>query len=83
MARYAAAKTIASSGFTSLLRPRKAFIPSPNPLSERRAMLSSLAAKRAKIADQVRIDIISKTHDADNAAKLKEISRTFICELSQ
>jgi fructose-1,6-bisphosphatase len=32
------------------------------------------------VAQQVKLDILSKTHALDNAAKRKEISRTFICE---
>jgi hypothetical protein len=33
----------------------------------------------ATIAQQIKLDILSKTHVEDNAAKRKEISRTFIC----
>jgi hypothetical protein len=48
---------------------------------KRRTMTSNLAVERAKIVDQVKIDILSKTQNVDNAAKMKEISRTFICKL--
>ncbi|KAJ7431797.1 pyridoxal phosphate-dependent transferase [Mycena galericulata] len=34
----------------------------------------------ASIAQQIKLDILSKTHVEDNVAKRKEISRTFICE---
>jgi threonine aldolase len=34
----------------------------------------------ARIADQVKVDVLSKDHTFDNDAKLKEISRTFICK---
>jgi hypothetical protein len=33
------------------------------------------------IADSLKFDIVSQTHALENAAKRKEISRTFICKL--
>lgn len=41
---------------------------------------ATLDAARAKIADQVKVDLLSKTHVDENARKVKEITRTFICE---
>ncbi|KAJ7786076.1 pyridoxal phosphate-dependent transferase [Mycena metata] len=40
-------------------------------------------ASFASIANQVKLDILSKTHVDDNAAKRKEIARTFICKFLQ
>lgn len=34
------------------------------------------------IAEQVKVDILSKNHALDNDAKVNEISRTFICKIS-
>lgn len=36
----------------------------------------------SSIANQVKLDLISKTYEEDNAKKRKEIARTFICEYS-
>lgn len=41
----------------------------------------TMAASLAAVIDQVKFDLISKTQAADNAAKRKEIARTFICRL--
>ena len=35
----------------------------------------------SSIAEQVKLDLLSKTHALDNAAKRKEIARNFVCEL--
>lgn len=43
-------------------------------------MSFDLNAARERVANQVKLDIISKTQALENAAKFKEISRTFICE---
>lgn len=45
------------------------------------ALLSSRHHKMAfaTIANDIKLDILSKTHVEDNVAKRKEISRTFIC----
>ncbi|KDQ30561.1 hypothetical protein PLEOSDRAFT_49322 [Pleurotus ostreatus PC15] len=42
-------------------------------------MASNIDAARAKIAEQVKIDILSKDPVKDNELKCKEIGRTFIC----
>ncbi|KDR84770.1 hypothetical protein GALMADRAFT_233107 [Galerina marginata CBS 339.88] len=44
--------------------------------SSRTVMSTSFSS----IADQIKLDIISKTHALDNASKRKEISRTFISD---
>ena len=33
-----------------------------------------------EIASQVQIDVLSKDHTLENAAKTKEVARTFICK---
>ncbi|KAJ7597670.1 pyridoxal phosphate-dependent transferase [Mycena floridula] len=43
-------------------------------------MSSDLTAARAHVADLVKLDLISKNHVEENAAKRKEISRTFISD---
>lgn len=68
------------------LYPRLLFSPPISPISVpnlhlRSIMTSSIDAARAKIAEEVSIDILSKTQDAENAVHIKAISRTFICEL--
>jgi hypothetical protein len=35
----------------------------------------------AQIVDQVKVDVLSKTMAADNAARRRHVSRSFICEL--
>lgn len=45
-----------------------------------RSISFDLNAARERVANQVKLDIISNTQALENAAKLKEISRTFICE---
>jgi hypothetical protein len=40
-----------------------------------------MAASLSAVIDQVKFDLISKTQAAENAAKRKEIARTFICRL--
>lgn len=39
-----------------------------------------LDAARAKIAEQVKVDLLTKTQEADNVAYAKTISRAFVCE---
>jgi hypothetical protein len=34
----------------------------------------------AQLFDEVKCDILTKNQEADNALKLEEISRTFLCE---
>lgn len=37
-------------------------------------------AAQASIAAQVKIDIMTATQDVDNAAMMRKVSRSFICE---
>lgn len=37
----------------------------------------------ASILDEVKIDLISENYAVENAAKRKEISRTFVCMLNE
>lgn len=38
-----------------------------------------MSARLAEICDQVKVDVLSKNPAQDNAAKRKEIARSFIC----
>jgi len=35
----------------------------------------------SSVAEQVKLDLLSKTHALDNVAKRKEVARNFVCEL--
>jgi hypothetical protein len=35
---------------------------------------------QARIADQVKVDILTDTQTSDNAAYMRKVSRSFICE---
>ena len=37
-------------------------------------------AAQAKIADQIKIDVLTTSQDIDNAAHMKNVSRSFICK---
>lgn len=40
-----------------------------------------LDAARAKLAEDMKIDILSLTHDVDNTNARHEVTRTFVCKL--
>ncbi len=40
-----------------------------------------LDAARAKLAEDMEIDILSLTHDVDNIKARHEVTRTFVCKL--
>ena len=40
----------------------------------------SIDAARDRVAAQLKVDLISPSYLEDNAAKLREIGRTFICK---
>jgi threonine aldolase len=37
-------------------------------------------AAQARIADQVKFDVLTDSQDSDNAAHMRKVSRSFICE---
>jgi threonine aldolase len=45
-------------------------------------MSTEVSPALQQIIDEVKVDILSKTHGTDNATKRKEIARTFICRQS-
>jgi hypothetical protein len=46
----------------------------------RRANSNTSLKDVAPILEEIKLDLISENHVEENAAKRKEISRTFICE---
>lgn len=38
------------------------------------------ASSLSRIADEIKIDILSATQDVDNEAEMKKVSRNFLCE---
>ena len=65
--------------FSSRILSRQIFKTPILPTCHRRRF--TMAANLSAVIDQVKFDLVSKTHAADNAAKRKEIARTFICRL--
>ncbi|KAF5356333.1 hypothetical protein D9756_004250 [Leucocoprinus leucothites] len=72
-----------------MIRPLRVILPPvssscPNLLARqpylRRTMSTEVSPALQQIIDEVKVDILSKTHGTDNASKRKEITRTFISD---
>ncbi|KAJ3574524.1 hypothetical protein NP233_g1715 [Leucocoprinus birnbaumii] len=63
----------------SLISPSRLSLLSRRP-NARRNMTTEVSPALQQIIDDVKVDILTKTHGADNASKRKEITRTFISD---